>query len=353
MNDLSKEANYTLPKPAILTLIQLEMGTLCAAAKIGTLNNNDQIATMCENFFIPILDKVLKVDLKNANELKMNQPGFDLVDTDKRTLVQVSVEDTKRKLNATKQKIKNQPEYSDYIFYFLCIGKFDKPTRSPSSNWNELTISSLYKFLQRKDNEFSLDELTALEKYLRECSIIVRESIQNQKRPKPVPIAVSSEIVKYIHKNIGESYFTMDMIVNLLNSFQDYLYKNFSPQDLEVLASFYRNASPGKSLADPRTLDQRVMKKVCSEVGMSKQEVSMILDYSLFSNFSIQESWFGDKFTFDARNLVSNSYKKEYSTDDTNPLTDILSWFFSVPSIASFMKTLDFKDLSRIRADQK
>lgn len=84
----------------------------------GLVNLLD-LHVISEDFYVGLLNHVYGWDLHNANESLQNTPGFDLVDTKNRILVQVTGSCTKLKIEHSLNGISDV--YKDYHFYFAPI----------------------------------------------------------------------------------------------------------------------------------------------------------------------------------------------------------------------------------------
>ena len=85
--------------------------------QLGSMNlNND--AVLAENTFKDLLNVIYKASFVNANSIKHNMPGIDLIDLDRKILVQISKECTRSKIQESLDKIPK--DYIDgYSFWFL------------------------------------------------------------------------------------------------------------------------------------------------------------------------------------------------------------------------------------------
>lgn len=111
----SRYFNYIEEKINILSYRIFQRG------KINLLDLN----IYSETFFAEMLNRLLKLKLKNMNTIKQNVEGIDLIDHDNKVVAQVSSTNTKRKIeNSLKKEILK--EYKDYRFIFIpIVGKSD------------------------------------------------------------------------------------------------------------------------------------------------------------------------------------------------------------------------------------
>lgn len=100
--------------------------------QLGSMNlNND--AVLAENTFKDLLNVIYKASFVNANSIKHNMPGIDLIDLDRKILVQISKECTRSKIQESLDKIPK--DYIDgYSFWFLSISKPAKRLRGLKYN---------------------------------------------------------------------------------------------------------------------------------------------------------------------------------------------------------------------------
>src|SRR5690606_31764961 len=84
-----------------------------------------------ENFFIPILNKVLNTNLRNANKDSINYPAIDLYDLKERIAIQVTSDDGSEKKKETHKKFyeKEMDKKFDFLimFYLKTSTKITKP----------------------------------------------------------------------------------------------------------------------------------------------------------------------------------------------------------------------------------
>lgn len=87
----------------------------------GSINLHDS-NVLSEDVFKEILNIIYGLKLQNANLIKQNIKAIDLVDCSSKTIIQVSSDNSKAKVQSSLDKIE-QPKYEGYTFKFVCISK--------------------------------------------------------------------------------------------------------------------------------------------------------------------------------------------------------------------------------------
>ena len=77
---------------------------------------------LLEDVFKEILNITYGLDLQNANLIKQNIKAIDLIDCSSKTIIQVSSDNSKTKVQTSLDKIE-LPKYDGYTFKFVCISK--------------------------------------------------------------------------------------------------------------------------------------------------------------------------------------------------------------------------------------
>ena len=90
----------------------------CEIAWRGKLNLTD-IHLMSEDFYAGFLNIVYDLHLRNANITNQNAEGIDLVDNERKVIIQVSSTCKKSKIEHSLQEIGKHSEYDGYQFRFL------------------------------------------------------------------------------------------------------------------------------------------------------------------------------------------------------------------------------------------
>lgn len=87
----------------------------------GSMNLLDS-NVLLEDVFKEILNITYGLKLQNANLIKQNIRAIDLIDCSSKTIIQVSSDNSKAKVQTSLDKIE-QPKYEGYTFKFVCISK--------------------------------------------------------------------------------------------------------------------------------------------------------------------------------------------------------------------------------------
>lgn len=142
----NKYFDYIQKHLSLLTLQIKDRG------KLNILNLHVQ----SENFFTLLLNHIFDWELHNLNTLQQNVKGVDLIDDNRKILVQVSATNTKQKIDYSLQKAVQQ-KYTNYNFKFLSIAcdatELRKKTYNVPSdinfdpNTDIIDIQSILKYL--------------------------------------------------------------------------------------------------------------------------------------------------------------------------------------------------------------
>jgi hypothetical protein len=87
----------------------------------GSMNLHDS-NVLLEDIFKEILNITYGLELQNANLIKQNIKAIDLIDCSSKTIIQVSSDNSKIKVQTSLDKIE-LPKYGGYTFKFVCISK--------------------------------------------------------------------------------------------------------------------------------------------------------------------------------------------------------------------------------------
>lgn len=87
----------------------------------GSMNLHDS-NVLLEDVFKEILNITYGLKLQNANLIKQNIKAIDLIDCSSKTIIQISSDNSKTKVQTSLDKIE-LPKYDGYTFKFVCISK--------------------------------------------------------------------------------------------------------------------------------------------------------------------------------------------------------------------------------------
>jgi len=99
---------------------------------LGKLNLHD-INVHSENFFRDFLNELRSLQLVNANDLRPNEAGIDLVDFSQKIIIQVSSECSKKKIQDSLDKT-DKTKYNGFHFFFLPLVNSADNLRDKSYN---------------------------------------------------------------------------------------------------------------------------------------------------------------------------------------------------------------------------
>lgn len=109
----------------IRTCIARMFGEIC----LDSCSNLQDSKLFSENIICTLLNKIYDFNLHNGNIDKFNAPGFDLIDKDKKIIVQVSSQNKKEKVKYSLAKC-DKEDYRDYRFYYFQLS-LSKTFKSP------------------------------------------------------------------------------------------------------------------------------------------------------------------------------------------------------------------------------
>ena len=131
-----------------------------------TKNGYNDIAMSAEDLYCQLFNRIFGYQLKNANNSKFNNAGFDLIDEKNRIIIQVSTKIIKKKIEDSFNK--TDKKYSGYNFKFIQIIDEVHPTTGIDSHgfnfdfkkdvFDNIKIESLIKNLDNSMLE-EIDEI--------------------------------------------------------------------------------------------------------------------------------------------------------------------------------------------------
>lgn len=116
-----------------------------------------------EDFYKQLFNLLFSYDLVNANVLTHNQTAFDLIDTDRKIIIQISSTASKRKIEDTLSKSIIGSEYAEYALYFMFIG--DSASRLVGKKYN----NPYNVIFDSKNNIYDVDTIL---KYINSLDIL-------------------------------------------------------------------------------------------------------------------------------------------------------------------------------------
>ena len=118
--DQSSEKPMELKR--LTSIITSRLAYLSSEVRLsGSMNLLDS-NVLLEDVFKEILNITYGLKLQNANLIKQNIRAIDLIDCSSKTIIQVSSDNSKAKVQTSLDKIE-QPKYEGYTFKFVCISK--------------------------------------------------------------------------------------------------------------------------------------------------------------------------------------------------------------------------------------
>lgn len=233
-----------LPKQDIIDNIMKMLGCLEYYISISNTQGYTDINVACENLVLRMMNIVYDYNLENYNSKKniANAKGIDLLDEKRMLCVQVTSENTKRKLRKTIEKINETPSLRSYrLKFFILKQKADNLQKSQIN----ATEHDIFSFDAKEDiidfnrfcsdlNNLSIDKIQSLNDFL--CSWLGNDSFNTKMNninlqthyekpedyyPREISIASNNDftIEKYIHP---EKYKPHRLIEYIQNKVLDY-----------------------------------------------------------------------------------------------------------------------------------
>lgn len=233
-----------LPKQDIIDNIMKMLGCLEYYISISNTQGYTDINVACENLVLRMMNMVYDYNLENYNSKKniANAKGIDLLDEKRMLCVQVTSENTKRKLRKTIEKINETPSLRSYrLKFFILKQKADNLQKSQINT----TEHDIFSFDAKEDiidfnrfcsdlNNLSIDKIQSLNDFL--YSWLGNDSFNTKMNninlqthyekpedyyPREISIASNNDfsIEKYIHP---EKYKPHRLIEYIQNTVLDY-----------------------------------------------------------------------------------------------------------------------------------
>jgi len=164
-----------------LKYIEKEFIKIDSEIAIKNSRGHYDINKIVEDTFMHILNVVYDWNLKNANLIFENFPSVDLIDSDKKVVIQVTSTTNTTKVNHTVKKFKELDEYSEYklkIFYIkhqpnFSTNMMDKFELEGIVESDLLNISKIF-------DEVSADTEKAVKLYNKLHEIVIEENIKDK-----------------------------------------------------------------------------------------------------------------------------------------------------------------------------
>lgn len=352
----------SLPINVLIRLLQLDMATLGAAAKIGDMIGDTGLAHNSETYYRKIVDLAFNLHTANANKEKNNNPGFDLYDKKKKILIQITSNGNwKQKTNLTKvqiEKLKECDHLKKYTTYIIFISEFSNlhEDYEKTKNVNNIEIYSQADILRKIESEPNPDEnkIAEVETYLRKNIIHLRNSIISSpgpiKKEKPAHLTKDSKVFKDILVRLGiksENYSDDNQLMQVLtdvNNFQDYWWEK--PDQMKtVISTLYSLSTAGcedNNYSPHFTYEtiNRLSDYVSRELHLLKRDIGSIIMNSDITTFYVEDEN-DTKFNnteFNFYNYSDSQHKK------LNGFID-LQCCFTQKSISKFLGSCNFDDL--------
>ena len=116
--------------------IRDKLAMFISTVKSDNSVNLQSLNIHAEQFYVEFLNKLFDWNLRNANEIRKNAKGIDLIDQNNKIIAQVSSRATHEKVQSSLDKI-DQAKYDGYHFVFIAITEripnYRKPFRVPNS----------------------------------------------------------------------------------------------------------------------------------------------------------------------------------------------------------------------------
>lgn len=150
--------------------IKFQLGSLAAAVKLNSGDNRNDLAVDSEDTICGLLNLVFGLELVNANREKHNYPAVDLVNTKNRTAVQVTIQNTIKKVDEMLDTFQKHNLSQDFDKLILFVITENEPTKAmkmretagfcgDTNIWNLGTVSAVLPNL-------SVEKLRKVAEYL-------------------------------------------------------------------------------------------------------------------------------------------------------------------------------------------
>lgn len=340
-----------LPIPAVFTLIKLDMGALGAAAKLGTKNNESDLTTFCEDAFVELLNLTYNLNLENANHEKPQMAGYDLVDKDKATYIQVTNTDNINGKQRHTKKIMREKKLDNYTIYVLFISEFNSLVNDEKHNKVDgvkpLSIMDVYRDLYNKRTEPEVaDKLQSIEEKLAHYISQYRETetMKYEERQQPPHINEDSPIFKRISehnsqadKNERQSEEQLHTLLTNMNEFQDIWWEQ-PEKTREVVSKLYKHS---KREENGLSFSTKTIRKVAEGYGNAetvKLYICHTIEEAGITNFC------GDDNIWEVDSMIFHFTDNETDEPYEYVLYRLLD-VFTQNSVANFIETCDFEQL--------
>lgn len=212
-----------LPKQDIIDNIMKMLGCLEYYISISNTQGYTDINVACENLVLRMMNIVYDYNLENYNSKKniANAKGIDLLDEKRMLCVQVTSENTKRKLRKTIEKINETPSLRSYrLKFFILKQKADNLQKSQINT----TEHDIFSFDAKEDiidfnrfcsdlNNLSIDKIQSLNDFL--CSWLGNDSFNTK----------MNNINLQTHYEKPEDYYPREISIASNNDFSIEKYK--------------------------------------------------------------------------------------------------------------------------------
>lgn len=211
--DMAEQINYITDRLSFLSL--------------KVQRNNHQglydINKICESIFLHLLNCSYDYNLKDANSiLKANFPAIDLIDHDKKLVIQVTSTTTTQKIYSSIKKLKALEDISSYKLKMCYI------TRNPGFTDKEL--GNIEKKGLTKDDLISIDDILKIATSNNEKRKVIYNLLLQRIDTKAFTLDVKGYFEKFETKLNQEN-------TNKFNSYNDEFY-NFINSDVNILEIF-------------------------------------------------------------------------------------------------------------------
>ena len=346
-----------LPTNVLIRLLQLDMATLGAAAKMGDMIGDTGLAHNCETYYQKIVDLAFNLNTANANIEKNNNPGFDLYDEQKKILIQITSNgNCQQKIKLTKEKIeklKKRCNLEGYTTYIIFISEFSNLHKDfeNTKKVDNIKIYSPADILRKIESEPNLDkkEIAKVETYLCDNIIQLRNSIKSSpgpiKKEKPDHLTKGSKIFKDMSvrldpkcENNSDDNQLMEVLTDV-NNFQDYWWEK-SDQTKTVISTLYSLSTAGSedNNYSPQFTYETIMRLADHFPSNLKRDIGLIIQSSDITNFYVDDEddtkFNGTKFSFyiDSQHTKLNGFI-------------VLQYCFTQKSISNFLGSCNFDNL--------
>lgn len=197
--------------------ISTMLATLTANVKLNSKSNRNDLAVISEHTICGLLNLLYGWNLRNANTSKhANFPSVDLVDPEAGIAVQVTVDNSVKKVDHTLEKFREHKLNRQFTRLIIMVITTDDPTptmknREDGCFYGERDIWNVSRLLKDVENEKYVEKLQKIAEYLSRELGYGEYAAEKEKESIPVQPAFSTQVLtEGIRSGTLETYVSVD-----------------------------------------------------------------------------------------------------------------------------------------------